>query len=162
MKPGRIFVAREDDLWIIRMEGDLRFTLSPALNQFLDQRLAQADNNRFLVDLCGAESIDSTNLGVLARIARHAREENLPSPVILSSNESITELLRGICFDQLFTLVPQASDHSDGLTELDPLEAEEEKMLGLVLDAHRRLSDLDEGNREQFRELVEALEQEGS
>ncbi|WP_210394669.1 STAS domain-containing protein [Motiliproteus sediminis] len=160
MSDGRIEVAERDGVHVVRLVGDIRFTISHALNQWLDQVLADPDTGQILIDMTPTTAIDSTNLGVLARIARHAREQGQPAPVIVVPDPSLIELLRCICFDQLFTLLDSADYSAGRLTELLPVEADEASTLALVLEAHQRLSAIDQRNRDSFEELISLLTQQ--
>lgn len=155
---GKISVAHSGAHWLLRFEGEIRFTLSPALNQLLNYAFADPQSEQFLLDLSQVASIDSTNLGVLVRVAQFARERGAPAPIIISPNPSITDLLHGICFEQLFTILPSADYQAEQLTELTPLAADESALLVLVLEAHKRLCALDQKNRDVFQDLVIALE----
>jgi len=157
---GQIYVARSGAHWVLRLHGVIRFTLSPALNQLLDQAFADPQTEQILLDLSHTRSIDSTNLGVLARIARFARQRGAPPPPLIAPDPSIIALLEGICFDQLFTILPSADYSAAGLTQLSALDTDERAMMALVLEAHRRLCAIDAKNHAEFRDLVAALEQQ--
>ena len=47
---------------------------------------------RYLLDLTEANSIDSTMLGLLARIAKLANEQGAPPPTLVCPNEDIIDL----------------------------------------------------------------------
>jgi len=160
MPEGRIEVAQSDGHWVLRLQGVIRFTLSPALNQWLDRVLAEPGGGQLLIDLSRTQSIDSTNLGVLARIARFARERGDPAPLMIAPDPSISALLHGVCFDQLFTIVASADYSAAQLQALAPLDADQAAMLQLVLEAHRRLAAIDARNQAEFSPLIDALRQQ--
>ncbi len=154
--------AREGGTWFLRLGGDLRHPLGPALNALLDQAFEAPETERFLTDLSEAESIDSTCLGVLARIANWARDRGAPRPIIVTTNEDITETLRAVCFDRLFELRGEAATQTGPLGEVAPADADAGQMTSLVLEAHRRLCAIDEKNAAVFRDVVEMLEREAA
>jgi anti-anti-sigma factor len=160
MSEGTARYAKDDGTWILKLEGDVRHPLSPAVNDLLDRAFADPDLRHFVIDLSQAELIDSTNLGVLARIANQMAEEDLPRPVVIAPGADIQTLLRAVCFDNIFRVITEPADTHTALQDLPALEAEERETLALVLDAHRRLCAVDEGNRAAFRDVVEALGRE--
>jgi anti-anti-sigma factor len=152
--------AHEDGTWFIKLSGDVRHPLGPALNALLDQAFATPDTTQFLVDLSETKTIDSTCLGVLARIANWSRKKATAQPIIVASSEDITETLRAVCFDRLFDLRDQSIGGAEAFREISRQPADAAQMAELVLETHRRLCDIDERNKAVFQSLVEALEQE--
>lgn len=160
MAEGTARYAREGGTWYLKLGGDLRHPLGPALNALLDRAFADPQYTRFVIDLTGAENIDSTCLGILARIGNQATRIAGARPTIVSTNEDITEVLLAVCFDRMFNLVGAAGVAGDGLSPVAGVTADEDSMLALVLEAHRRLCAIDERTHAVFRDLVGALEED--
>lgn len=163
MSEGRARFAREGGHWFLKLSGDLRHPLGPALDALLDRALGEPGYAGFLIDLTEAENIDSTCLGILARIAIHASRSGRARPIVLWAGEDIAEVLTAVCFDRIFNLVnaaeaPQAA--GEGLAPIPEVSAAEGPLLALVLEAHRRLCALDARNQAAFSDVVQALEQE--
>lgn len=159
----REFGARyghDHGVWYIELEGDLRYTMAPALNALLDRAFAAADTRRFLIDLSAAETIDSTCLGVLVRIAVWARDKGAPQPTIVTTNRDITETLLSVCFDRLFELRGEAVVATGGLSAVDDRTVDTDEMSQMVLKAHQRLSAIDDVNATAFRDVIEILERD--
>jgi len=160
MAKGSACYAQEGGTWFLRLRGDLRHTLAPAVNALLDRALGATDTQAFLIDLSEAESIDSTCLGILVRVANWARDRGAPRPIIVSTKDDIAATLRAVCFDRVFDLRGEAATESGPLGDLAPGEADAGQMANLVLESHRRLCAIDEKNAEVFRDVVEMLERE--
>lgn len=164
MAEGTVRYALEGDTWFIVLAGDLRYHLGPVLDDLLNQALARPQS-RFVIDLSRAEGIDSTCLGILARIANRVPDptDSKPvRPVIITGGEDIYELLSTVCFDSVFDLV-ESIDHqiSNHLQSAIPIRfSKSEDMLTLMLEAHRRLSVLDAKNHDTFKNVVMAMESE--
>jgi len=158
MAEGTARYAREGGTWFLKLAGDLRHPLAPALNALLDRAFADPDFEQVAVDLSGAENIDSTCLGILARIGNQARGG--PRPVIISNNNDINELLLAVCFDRLFSLVGDAGPIGEQLQPVPATPADKDNMLELVLEAHRRLCEIDKHNNAVFCDVVRTLEEE--
>lgn len=160
MAQGKARYAHEDGTWFLQLSGDLRHGMSPAMNALLDRAFAEPQTSQFLVDLSAAETIDSTCLGTLARIANWTREHAAPRPVIVSPNEDITETLLAVCFDRLFELRRDAQLDAERLGDLPAQDADAAAMSTLILEAHRRLCAIDAANLAVFKDVVDALERE--
>jgi anti-anti-sigma factor len=160
MNGGTARFAREGDTWILKLQGDVRHPLSPAINALLDRAFADPSLRHFLVDLSETDAIDSTNLGVLARIANHMEDQGLPRPTLIAPGADIQTVLRFVCFDRVLHLVTESGETRASLESLPEVDAEERAMLALVLDAHRRLCAMDDHNRAVFQDVVELMERE--
>ena len=151
--------AQHDRNWFLKLGGDLRHPLAPALNSLLDRALADPDPANFVIDLAEADNIDSTCLGVLARIGNHKSYASGPRPVIICPEQDIREVLLAVCFDYLFDLVEQPVLGADPLQPL-PLPTGDDDLRNLILDAHRRLCAIDARTREAFSDVIQALEED--
>jgi anti-anti-sigma factor len=160
MTTGSASYAKDDGTWILRLSGDVRHPLAPSLNALLDRAFEDTALAHFVIDLSAAEAIDSTTLGILARIANHFSEHGLGIPVIISPNADVTAMLCVACFDRLFLIVTETAIDREHLEPVAALPADESEMLTLVLEAHRRLCSIDEQTRAVFHDVVAALEAE--
>lgn len=93
MRPGQILVADHAGVYIIKMTGDVRLTLCISFDQFIDAMLAAPNFSSVLFDLSDAEAVDSTTLGLMAKISLLAQEKRNITPVILATNASIKRIL---------------------------------------------------------------------
>lgn len=164
MKPGQILVADHEGVYVIKMIGDVRLTLCLSFDRFIDSMFSRDDFVSILFDLSEAEAIDSTTLGLMAKISIFAQERRQVTPVVVSTNGSINRLLESMGFNDIFeiihdfertslTLQPQQS------AELQAGELEEGAVKDKVLEAHQVLMGLNESNQETFRDLVKTLEE---
>lgn len=158
MQPGRILVAEEGGAFVIKLVGDVRLTLCTTLDEFFDEMLAVKGFASVVVDLADASNIDSTTLGLLAKLAIKARQRFQYVPLILSTNPDITRVLESMGFDRVFRIREVPLRNDEDLGELPVLPDSEEGVRQHVLEAHRVLMGLNENNRARFRELVSLLE----
>jgi anti-anti-sigma factor len=155
---GRILVAHHDGVYLMKFVGDVRVTLCAAVDAFLDGMLSDAKFRSVVVDLSRATGIDSTSLGILAKLSIRTRERCGFVPTLVSTNPDITRVLETMGFDDVFRIIEQPIEHKDQFGELHPFDCSEEDMRQRVLDAHRILMAMNESNREAFQDLVETLE----
>ncbi len=160
MQAGQILVADHNGISVIKMIGDVRLTLCISFDKFIEE-MYQADNFKtVLFDLSQAEAIDSTTLGLMAKISILGFEQHGVKPMVLSTNESINRILETMGFSDIFIIV-------DHLNEVIPVEscaelkeecAPDDVIKTKVIEAHKILMDLNQNNKETFTNLVNMLE----
>lgn len=158
MKEGSIFSACVDGRYILKFVGDVRLTLCATLDCHIENALAQSGAEDILVDLTEAEGIDSTSLGLIAKLSVKAYALSLPRPTVVSTNENITRILMSMGFDHIFIILSELPTCSSDLQQLPFVQESEESTRERIIAAHRILIDLNDTNREAFKDLVFALE----
>jgi anti-anti-sigma factor len=159
MTLGHVTHAAQQGVHVLRYFGTVNYTLAPGLQQFLQHLLVDDKVSGLVFDLTAAESLDSTNLGLMARANEQARETGAPNSVIISSNEDIDVVLRSMGFDQTFDLLP--ADHKQLEEDADPVATPSPSAAELqrtMIDAHRALVRLSEAGRVAFEPVVACLE----
>lgn len=158
MSSGQILHGSQNGVEILYYKGDVRHTLCVALDRYLQTLLCKEGLMGFVVDLTQAESVDSTNLGILARLARFMQKEGLPKVTLISDQPDINELLEAVGFDRVFHIVETREGELDEPSEIPPIASSDENNTQLLLEAHRALMALNEANRVQFKDVVKAFE----
>ncbi|HJV92273.1 MAG TPA: STAS domain-containing protein, partial [Azonexus sp.] len=136
MADGNVYYAERDGTVVIRFLGDIRYTIAPALDRFLDELFARADLKTIIVDLSDTESIDSTGLGLLARIANFLSRRDGSRPLLFSSQPDVNAVLSSICLDTAFIHCDQRPDLAPG-SALPAGNPSEREVAQTVLEAHR-------------------------
>lgn len=157
---GEVLYARQDRLYVLKFVGAIRYTLSCSLHQFLDRLFTQQDFDAILIDLTEATCIDSTNLGLLAKIANAMWERNDAKTTIISTNPDIDETLASVGFDRIFTICNDVRNCRPTDRTVAIAAPSKTDLAQTLFEAHRLLSGLNERNRQMFRSVVEALEHE--
>ncbi len=163
MSSGHILVAEHKGIYVIKLVGDVRLTLCVSFDQFIAGLFAGERFKPVVFDLRQAEGIDSTTLGLMAKISLGSRERGLENPVVVAQSPSIERLLISMGFEDIFKIMTgQASsftetDDVNGL-DLTELVDDEGSVEARVLEAHQILMELNVPNKVKFRELVEALQ----
>lgn len=160
MQSGKILQASKDGLFVIRLLGDVRLTLCTAFDDFIESMFQSAGLASIIIDLRDADGLDSTTLGLMAKIAVRAKRELSFTPIIVSNNPSITRLLESMCFQQIFDIQNSAPDTQSDFGELASTAPDESDLRDRILEAHKTLMNLSEHNSECFRDLVATLEQD--
>lgn len=160
MLSGRILYAVHDGTYVIKFVGDVRVPLCASLEGFLDRMFSDDGLQAVLIDLTETAAIDSTALGLIAKIAVFLRQRLDKKPVILSTNPDVNRILGSMGFDRVFLILERAPEPETNLDELPFSEPSQQELTRQVIEAHRILMDLNEKNRATFRDLVAALESE--
>ena len=122
-----------------------------------DQKLVSV-----LVDLSDAIAIDSTSLGVLAKLSMAVQRERNKLPTLVCSSPDIIRILENMSFDDIFAIVDNHYAASQNLAELPMAnDLDENTVRERVIDAHRVLMSLNDNNHAAFKDLVQALEAKG-
>ena len=158
MEPGRILVGDHNGIYVLKFTGDVRVNLCATVDSFLRTLLNRDDFRAVIVDLTATEGIDSTSLGLLARLSLETRRRFGFIPTLVSTIPDITRLLETMGFSDVFHIVEEPLTSVGQLGELPEIETDEEDVRHRVLDAHRVLMGLNDRNRENFQDLVTALE----
>lgn len=166
MQPGQILVANHDGVYIIRMVGDVRLTLCVSFDQFIHDMFSQDNFSSIVFDLTEAVAVDSTTLGLMAKISLQAQQKRSVRPLILSDSPGINRILDCMGFTEIFDIVsdyrlpgvgvPAAVRDTQAL-DCEPVTEDEARQR--ILEAHRILMQLNEKNRATFQDLVKTLEE---
>jgi anti-anti-sigma factor len=158
MEEGRILAASQDGAYVVRLTGDVRLTLCTTIDDYLQRMLNSPDFASVWVDLCDAEGIDSTTLGLLAKLALEVRARYGFMPAIYSSNPGITRLIKSMGFQRLFDVHEDACANPECVDCIPLVEGSEAAVRDKVIEAHRVLMGLSEENRARFKDLMVVLE----
>ena len=158
MQEGRILAASHDGAYVIRMVGDVRLTLCTTIDDYFQHMFEDPEFTSVWVDLCDAEGIDSTTLGLLAKLALKVKEKYGFEPAIYSCDPGINRLLRSMAFNRLFELHEESCNNPENVAEVPAVGGSEESVRQKVIEAHRVLMGISEENRDRFKDLITALE----
>ena len=161
MADGRVTYASEAGWHVLRYFGRVDYTMAPAIERFIDH-LGHDQARPFLFDMTGARILDSTNLGLLARVVERSRNDGASRSRVLCPPADIDDVLRSMGFE---TIVDISGDNplgpANGQEEVVTDEAASQgEMLRTMLEAHRALAGLDDHDCAQWRDVVTLLEAE--
>ncbi len=160
----RALFGLADRMAVLVLEGPVRYTAAQALRAFVDGPLAHADVDTVVVDLRRATFIDSTGMGLVARVGKSTLERHGRRAVLVCQDNDVAVALRAATFDLLCAMVEEPPyDAQPALEEvsLPQADAAEGQALGrVILEAHRDLSVLSEHNRDEYARVIAALEAE--
>jgi len=127
-----------------------------ALEEYFERVFNDQEFLSVWVDVTGATGLDSTTLGMLAKLAIKTHEKFGFRPTIFSANPGIDRLLQTMGFAQLFDVRNEACE---GYTHDIPAHpSTESEIRERVIEAHKTLMAMSEANRDAFQDLVRTLE----
>jgi anti-anti-sigma regulatory factor len=160
MSDGWVTYACRQGRHVFRYGGRVAYPLAPAIERCAERALGDA-GGALIFDVREATLIDSTNLGLMARLAARAPGEAV-RPVIVSGNDDITAVLASMGFDEVFSIV---SEHPvlEAPASEEPIicgPPSQGELLETMLSAHRTLMALNDKDRAEFEGVVAWLEAE--
>ena len=158
MEPGKILVSEHDGAYVIKLTGDVRVTLCSSLNHYMEVIFKSSHISEVVVDMLEAEGVDSTTLGLLAKLAIHCNEQYQIKPVVFCPDESLYRTLIVMGLDDVFDIA-QTVPAESVCKELSEATPSVEETREQVLEAHKLLSSFNERNKQEFMDLIRALEE---
>jgi len=157
---GRVLYAERNGTCVLRFQGPIRYTMAASFDAFLNELLAQRAPRMICADLSDTESIDSTGIGLLAKIAIAQRRAGRSKPLLFSSKRDINEVLCSMSLDEVFQMIEQPPEAGDLEAVTPTTQPSERELRRTIFEAHLLLSGLSEGNRAMFKDVVEGLARE--
>jgi anti-anti-sigma factor len=158
MHEGRILAASHHGAYVIRLVGDVRLTLCTTMDDYFQHMFDDPEFASVWVDLGDVEGLDSTTLGLLAKLALKVKERFGFEPAIYACDPGISRLLKSMAFNRLFELHEESCSNPDGVTEIPSVKGSEESVKQKVIEAHRVLMGISDENRDRFKDLLTVLE----
>jgi len=157
MPEGQYLYAKENNNYFIKLIGKLKYTECSNSSSFISQLEKRDDYNNILVDLSEAEYLDSTNLGLLAKVAQLVIAKTNHRLTVISTNPDVTILLRNIGFDDICLLIEEPEKIEVPFEHIMGINRDEEELAKVMLEAHQRLMNMNEKNRQEFKNVVDLM-----
>ncbi len=160
MTEGKILVAEEAGVYLLKLIGDVRITLSTSLGSYIDAIFKSDHVDSVFIDLVDTDAVDSTALGLLTKLAMHCAKKFGIQPTVFCTSPSIYRILESMGLEDVFVIVRGTPTEIENLRELQQITADVDELRHQVLEAHRLLSILNSKNRREFLDLIRTLEEE--
>lgn len=158
MSGCKILQAQRSGVYVLKLVGEVRLNSCSTIDASIEAIVSDPQFASLVVDLTETTLIDSTTLGLLAKLAIRAKTKSHFLPSIVSTNPDITRILSTMGFDSIYLIATKPISSDSNLQELEAKDLDERSMREHVLNAHRVLMDMNQHNRDQFKDLVNALE----
>lgn len=157
MNQGEILCANAERTHVLKFNGDVRFTICSALNRHLEKLFSEQQIEDVVIDLTDTEGIDSTSLGLLAKIANFLHEQSGGKATIFSTNEDINRILESVGFYQVFRIVEQPTKLESAPQPIREGSGSDEETSETIYQAHCILCELNSENRAMFQSVVDIM-----
>lgn len=157
MNSGKILAAEYNQMPVLKLVGDVRVLMSSTIDNYFSSLYSKAILDAMIVDLTETAGIDSTALGLLAKMAIQLRNRFNVKPSIISTNPDITKILKGMSFDIIFDIVEEPLSSDANFGELNHVDETDDVVKQKVIIAHQALMTLSNENKLEFQDLVSAL-----
>ena len=154
---GEILLAKGPERWSFKFVGDVRLSLCTTLDQLIGDVFSAGYPGVLEIDLTQAINIDSTCLGLLAKLAMQCEVETQSQPQLCCPHAHLIDLLESLGLESLFKWVEETQMLEAEPVPLRPCDAVSAQPL--VLEAHERLAQLNTDNQAQFQGLIDSLKQ---
>lgn len=154
-----LYARLPDDIVVIRVLGKGNHLNSVALDEAYSRTSASGERPRYVFDLERCEGMDSTFMGVIARIALDQRGRTGTLPAVANMNDHVRSLLDTLGLRYILDL---SSGHGDlgadpAFSEIAPRELDKVARIVLMIEAHEKLIDVDSGNEVKFKGVLHTL-----
>ena len=158
MSSGKILVSDQAGNYLLKFSGDVRVTLCGSLNRHMQTIFGSEDVKCVVIDMLEADGVDSTTLGLIAKLGIHCQAEYGINVQLFCQSSSILRTLDCMGFDEIIDIVEDVPEISVELQAIEPVDTEVDEMRRQVLEAHKLLVKLNPDSQEQFTDLIRALE----
>ncbi|SDC27966.1 anti-anti-sigma factor GigB [Acinetobacter boissieri] len=161
MSTGHVEYASLNGTHFFKIIGEVRAQSCISLDKLLGKIEQQSTNMvSAVVDLTQTTFIDSTVLGILAKLGIKLKQKHAIQSVMLSTNPDITTLANSMGLGQVFAILTCNEETRVCTKVLPDDDLTQKAMLTTVLDAHKTLCQLNRSNKNVFEPLVKQLEKE--
>ncbi len=158
---GKIFAGVAEKRLVLQFVGDVRLVWCVALEEFCASWFEKSEVQKFYVDLSRAVNLDSTTLGVLAKLGILAKNKLGTEAEMYFVDSDIERLVSCMGFSKVFSIIDSSDAYKvddESLHLLDYKDCCENVMRSSVIEAHKTLMDLNDENKKKFQGLVDSLE----
>ena len=159
MDSGDVLVAEYQGGHLLKFTGDIRVNLCGALDAHIEKIVSYKCVDDVMIDLLNADGLDSTALGLLAKLSIHCQRDRGFTVKVFCKNLNILRVFEAMGFYEIFTIFDKASDSKMNamLEVLDIKSLPMSEIRHQVLDAHQTLAKLNPANNREFGDLIAAL-----
>lgn len=156
-------VARHEGNVFLKLSGHLTYSECGPLAEFIQHLAKEVDYSGVFVDLRSAELIDSTTIGLIAKLALVVSHGLSSKMTILSTVPAVSQSLVTTGLEHLAVVLNTLTDGpTDGPypepESVESLPPSEQDIARVMLDAHKILMELNDRNKVAFSRVVDMLE----
>lgn len=158
MDQNKVLYAIENRCLYLKMTGAIRHLQCASLDVLFRKVTEQDQVNKFVVDLRQATYLDSTSLGMIARMARYMKKKSDDKLVLISINKDVNQILNLVQFSSVANIVDKWENLPEKFFETDQIIKPIQSLREMIIQSHQELSQINENNRKKFITVIESLE----
>jgi|GEM_PF-1070202 len=151
----------ENGVCNIKLVGQIRYNSSAkGFMDFVSTSVADKKVRDVIVDLRTCEYIDSTDIGVLAKIAtlQESKGEKKPT-LVYCEKSSVSQAISDVSVNLLFEVCVGKEVSEQELDDVKNSDYSLDEITRIMYDTHKLLCDLDDLNKEKFGITVNLLKE---
>ncbi|HES59304.1 MAG: STAS domain-containing protein [Calditrichaceae bacterium] len=154
----KIMFAIDNRCLYLKMMGAIRHTLCASLDILIRNLIEQSTIDKFVIDLRPAVYLDSTSLGLIARMARHMKTKTNEKIVLISTNADVNEILSSVQFGSIANIVDTWENLPEPFYETELFAEQVQAHREMIIKSHQELAKINEDNRKKFTAVIKSLE----
>jgi anti-anti-sigma factor len=154
---GFYFAWQGRDVYL-RLVGDVRYSNSRNLDSFVANLLLEEELDSILVDLNETNYIDSTNLGLLARMALFMSSQKGRMLTLLCESTTVLETLTSMGFDKISALLTRNQQDEIKFRPIPSISENKIDLCQRLILNHKALIELDSSNAPTFQPIIDKME----
>jgi len=158
MDNNKVLYTIKNRCLYLNMTGAIRHTLCSSLDILVRKVIEQEEVDKFVIDLRPATYLDSTSLGLIARMARHMKEKSSEKLVLISTNDDVNQILTSVQFSSIANIFDKWKDLPEKFLEVEVFAEEVQSHREMIMKSHQELATIHEDNRKKFNAVIQSLE----
>jgi len=157
-RTGTYEVALEDGKYFLKLSGHLGYSGSGPLSDLISVIRDDDNCQGVMLDLREALMIDSTHLGLVARLAIESTAKRSQQLTILSNEYIVTQALKQTGLQHLAVILDAPTGAVPSSKTVECLPESKRNVVEVMLEAHQTLIGMNDENKATFQDVVEMLE----
>lgn len=158
MQNCKYLYANEKKKFFIKLEGKLSYISCAGFKSFTDKILSENLADEIYFDLTQTTSIDSTNLGILAKCALFFLNKKKNKPILFSTNNDVNTVLTKNSFHTIFDIITDDKIPSKNMNEVFAERFDNKEGLNnIILETHEALSRISDSNKLKYKDVLQLL-----
>lgn len=150
-------VAIAGDTAYLRLHGRITFEHAPAILSFISHARDQGVKG-FLIDMSACVTLDSTVIGIIT--SQTLRQKNEGRRIILFNlSEHVREILTTLGLEKVLEIADRKSCPTLPFERAEDQKTSKIEISRIMLDAHETLSEINQENAVEFKNVVTYLRQ---
>ena len=162
----RLLVASQGTLFVVHVTGRGTFKNAPSMKRFASSAIEQGCSI-LLIDMVECTGLDSTFMGVMAGLSTRLKRVSGGRVIVVNLSTKIDSLLSTLGLNRLVETHREGEESPDlaealrvPLSQGESNETAPREQVETMLDAHRKLTEVDASNVDRFADVIAFLEQD--